>query len=90
MRTHLIFLTTAILFVVVFAQGQTPISSASYSSYEPYIAINPTNPRNIVIVAITLLSPHRGIGAWRTTDGGGTLDCQSKGSHGAESNSKAV
>src|SRR3972149_4916681 len=46
MRTHLIFLTTAILFVVVFAQGQTPISSASYSSYEHSIQINTTNPRN--------------------------------------------
>jgi len=74
MKIHKMFLAAFMLALVlvlsVFAQTRvTPTSTINQS--ESHIAVNPTNPNNIVVVAITI--PPLGvinIGAFYTTDGG--------------------
>lgn len=73
MKLYKTLLAALILaFVVVlnaFAQTRvTPTSTISQA--EPHIAVNPTNPNNIVIVGITAPSQGVRIGAYYTTNGG--------------------
>jgi hypothetical protein len=49
--------------------AQVRISQSSVPKAEPHVAVNPTNPNNIVVVAITQLGFAR-IGAYYTTNGG--------------------
>ncbi|HKI76952.1 MAG TPA: hypothetical protein VKA26_00255 [Ignavibacteriaceae bacterium] len=61
----LIFLLTS------FSLSQTKIHSSSYAQVEPYIAINPTNPNNLLATAI--LTPQTGlnrVGVYYSTNGG--------------------
>ena len=50
-------------------EAQTTIFGSTRAQVEPHIAVNPTNPNNIIIVVITSFAQNR-IGAFYTTGGG--------------------
>lgn len=52
------------------ADAQTRVFSSANNQSEPYIAVNPTNPNNIIIVAITNAGGYNRIGAYYTMNGG--------------------
>jgi hypothetical protein len=56
----------------IHAFAQTRVFSSANNQSEPYIAVNPTNPNNIIIVAITVINGYNRIGAFYTTNGGQT------------------
>lgn len=64
----------SICFVLIFSSvrlvAQTRIFPSAVHQTEPHIAINPTDPKNMIIAAITL-NPNR-IGAYYTLNGGAT------------------
>jgi hypothetical protein len=56
----------------IHAFAQTRVFSSANNQSEPYIAVNPTNPNNIIIAAITVVNGYNRIGAFYTTNGGQT------------------
>lgn len=60
------------LLVTGAASSQTRVFPSAVLQSEPHIAVNPTNPNNIIIVAIadSLQPNHPRIGAYYTTNGG--------------------
>ncbi|MBX2991877.1 MAG: exo-alpha-sialidase [Bacteroidetes bacterium] len=67
MKCLIAFLVTVLL--AYSSSAQVRISETSAPKAEPHVAVNPTNPNHIVVVAITKINFAR-IGAYRTTNGG--------------------
>lgn len=59
-----------LIFLVLSVSAQIRVFPSAVHQTEPHIAINPTDPKNMIIAAITL-NPNR-IGAYYTLDGGAT------------------
>lgn len=59
-----------VLFASASAFAQTRVFSSADNQSESYIAVNPTNPNNIIIAAITVVNGYNRIGAYYTTNGG--------------------
>jgi len=70
MRFHKLFLAAFMLAPILSVLAQTRVTPTStINQAESHLAINPTNPNNIIIVAITSFAQNR-IGAFYTTGGG--------------------
>ena len=66
MRTFTVLLTVAMLGASSLAH--TKVTNSTSSPREPFIAVNPTNQKDLIVVYTT----NAGIGCFCTTDGGST------------------
>src|SRR5512143_2663561 len=54
--------------------AQVWVSPSSNAQFEPMIAVNPTNPNNLIATAITGNASPLRIGVWRSMDGGNSWE----------------
>lgn len=70
-QKQIVFALMLTVLIGAIATAQTRVSPQSDNQQsEPFIAVNPTDPNNLIIVAISFQSSVNRIGAYYTTDGG--------------------